>query len=732
RGKSLGHHTGPDWTNGPAQPSLAPPARRAHGNRRASTLRQSARHRQVRGQVQVGWWQAAACERSHELPIPAPVLTSAASTDRAEFQTLPRTSLPLRRPPPVARRSSPTQSRNPMGYEDSKNHLMSLSYLELQCLCKRYNLPVKKTHSQLASSLASLLEPSPSSAASPAPLSIMKEASCNHVNKKRGPYNGRDDGTLLVHAKHQKGVQTHLDETCIRAIDTGTSVPPVCINYVRPDCHHHSFSGRGTAHNLQSQSDVGIATKSTNTELVGKHHLSPASIMDQICPPIIQKCPLNGTDQSSLGHKEDTTNYVRHPSDKISANPTAVQFSVMSDEGIDLVVDLDSTPATWAKNFMAEMCIAPPSGPGSFSSFISSLGTKDNHITASPSQNIIVDIQSNGPEHIVPSTNSSLASDVGGNSRSVPYPVDTATMNSGSSTSTLAGTPVELSGYQEGALVVSSSCLTADVQNNVTSDVMPVALHNEVLPPESVGVFLRSEGIAAPVVDASVETTGNKGDGVRSDSNEDSCPKSSGRQTADVPVRAQLAHNGGIHEILMENEPVEAVAVEQNVGCGDSLSISCQLASQAVAKLPLTDAQSNASSADHCIAGSFDLTHPASSSAASGNAINSLTSKYGAGSAQSDDSNDKRRWSDTEELESMMPPVYSEPPRNIQLSLRSAAKKNKPSTLPRRSSRLLPKGMFGSEDGRGRDGTIPDLRCLVGGTTKDGIVLGQEETQGSV
>jgi len=47
---------------------------------------------------------------------------------------------------------------NPMGYEESKNHLLSLSYPELQCLCKRYNLPAKKTHSQLASSIASLLE----------------------------------------------------------------------------------------------------------------------------------------------------------------------------------------------------------------------------------------------------------------------------------------------------------------------------------------------------------------------------------------------------------------------------------------------------------------------------------------------------------------------------------------------------------------------------------------------
>jgi len=67
----------------------------------------------------------------------------------------------------------------------------------------------------------------------------------------------------------------------------------------------------------------------------------------------------------------------------------------------------------------------------------------------------------------------------------------------------------------------------------------------------------------------------------------------------------------------MENEPVEAVAVEEDVVCGDSLSISCQLAGQTVPKLPFTDAQSHASSADRCVAGSFDLAQPTSSSAAS-------------------------------------------------------------------------------------------------------------------
>lgn len=575
---------------------------------------------------------------------------------------------------------------NPMGYEESKKHLLSLSYPELQCLCKRYNLPAKKTHSQLASSLASLLEASPSPAPPPVQLANMKEAStCNHANNKRGPYNGRDDGKPLVHAKHQKGDQTPVDETSKKGIDTGTSIPPVSMNHGRPEYHGHLSSDLRTAHNLQSQSDVGIATNTTNLEFVGKHDCSPANVIDQICPPIIQKYPSNGNGQAStkFGRMNDNTEKGCRLSDKISANAAAVQFSVMSDEGIDLLVDLNSSSATWAKNFMAEMHITPPSEHGNFSSFISSLSTKDDHSTASPSGNIIVDIQNKGAENIVPSTDSSLASDVGESSRSVLYPVDTTTVNSVSSTSTVAGTPVELSGYQEGAPVVCSSCLTADVQNNVTSD-MPGASDNEVLPPEPADVFLQSERITAPVVCGSVQPIGNKctmssGDEVRSGSNEDSCPKSSGKQTGD--------------ETLMENEPVKAVAVEENIGRDDSLSISYQLACKTVAELPVTDAQSPASSSGHFIAGNFDNTHP-TSSATSDNAINSLTSKFGAELAQSHDSTDKKGQNDAEEveeLESMTPAAYSEPPRNIQLSLRSASAKVKPSTLPRRSARLLPK-----------------------------------------
>ncbi|XP_062193384.1 uncharacterized protein LOC133896777 isoform X2 [Phragmites australis] len=613
-----------------------------------------------------------------------------------------------------------------MGYEESKKHLLRLSYQELQSLCKRYKLPANKTHTQLASSLALLLEAS--LATSSTLLTSVKEAStCSQINHKRSPCSGRDDDRPLVHAKHKKGPQTAVDETSKRGIDTSTSISPVSINYGRPYCHGRSSSEPGNAHNIQSQSADGIANKSTNPELANEHHGPPANIIDQTSAPIIHKCPVNdnGLVSTPLRNTEDAIDKGSGTSDMISENATPVQFFVMSDEGINLVVDLDSTPSTWAKNIKAEVCIPPHCEPGNSSSFISSLVSKDNHITISPSGDIIVDIQSKGAESIAPSTNSSLGLDVGDNSRSEPYLADTTTVNSVSSASTLPSTSIVLYGYQEGAPVVSSPCLTADIQNNMTSDMIAGALDNEVVPPESAVVFMRSERITASLVDASVQPTGHKdtmspgktkvsgkigctknvsvadtdslsafssGDVIRSASNEDSCPKSDGKQTVDIPGGAQLAHYGDTHEVRME--PMEAAALKKDTGVGDRLSISCQLARQTVAKVPVADAQSDASLADYCIARNFDLTNPTSPSAASDNAIDPLTSKRGAESAQSHDSADKNRVCDPEELEleGKTPPAYGEPPRNIVLSLRSAsARQTKPSTLRRRSARLVPK-----------------------------------------
>uniref|UniRef100_A0A0E0B5A3 Uncharacterized protein n=1 Tax=Oryza glumipatula TaxID=40148 RepID=A0A0E0B5A3_9ORYZ len=599
-----------------------------------------------------------------------------------------------------------------MGLEESQKHLLGLNYHELQSLCKQYNLPANKSHSQLASSLALFLEkgkinPSPekktaaSLVALPSLLSNAKEVSTRcQGSHKRGPQSERDDGDRpLLHVKHHKGPQTPTDET-LKKNDSGTRVSstPVSINNGKVDCFSHSPPGQVIASNVHSQSADGIG-KNLGTQEHPIHLDSTAKVDDEISPETSYQAP---------NVVETVTDIGSGSSHKISENAkSSFEFFVMSDEGLDLVVDLNSTPSMLLDSLKKEVFIPSStcrSEPGNFSHFISSLTTKDDsNNSISSSGNITVDIQNKGDDSIAPCTNSSLGSTGGDNSHSEPYLPDATAVNSMSFASTLPGTSLEISGSQEGVPVVSSSCLTSMTAN---------ALNNEVLPQESVVLSKCPERNHAPLAYDSTHPTGNKdtvnpveigctqnvvadtdragafssGGVVRSASNENFCPTSEEKhETLNVPG-AQLTPNGNTHEVILENEPVEAVPVDEDRGCHDRLSMSCQLARQTVTKLPVTDAQSEASSADHCIAGSFKPTSPTPSPAASGKKEgklgNAFSSKHDAESAQSSD--------ELEELESKTPSSF-EPPRNILLSLRSASAKQTKPTLPRRSARLVPK-----------------------------------------
>uniref|UniRef100_A0A0E0QTS9 Uncharacterized protein n=1 Tax=Oryza rufipogon TaxID=4529 RepID=A0A0E0QTS9_ORYRU len=559
-------------------------------------------------------------------------------------------SLPPPSPPPAPGRPPPTSPSpasasadavNLMGLEESQKHLLGLNYHELQSLCKQYNLPANKSHSQLASSLALFLE------------------------------------VAKVAIKEVRKVKEMMDS------GTRVSSTPVSINNGKVDCFSHSPPGQVIASNVHSQSADGIG-KNLGTQEHPIHLDSTAKVDDEISPETSYQAP---------NVVETVTDIGSGSSHKISENAkSSFEFFVMSDEGLDLVVDLNSTPSMLLDSLKKEVFIPSStcrSEPGNFSHFISSLTTKDDsNNSISSSGNITVDIQNKGDDSIAPCTNSSLGSTGGDNSHSEPYLPDATAVNSMSFASTLPGTSLEISGSQEGVPVVSSSCLTSMTAN---------ALNNEVLPQESVVLSKCPERNHAPLAYDSTHPTGNKdtvnpvkigctqnvvadtdragafssGGVVRSASNENFCPTSEEKhETLNVPG-AQLTPNGNTHEVILENEPVEAVPVDEDRGCHDRLSMSCQLARQTVTKLPVTDAQSEASSADHCIAGSFKPTSPTPSPAASGNAF---SSKHDAESAQSSD--------ELEELESKTPSSF-EPPRNILLSLRSASAKQTKPTLPR-------------------------------------------------
>ncbi|KAL5205988.1 hypothetical protein ABZP36_034197 [Zizania latifolia] len=512
-----------------------------------------------------------------------------------------------------------------MAWEESQKHFLGLSYHELQSLCKQHSLPANKSHSQLASLLASFLEKGNINAAperktqasllaSPLLLSNAKEASTRcQDNHKRGTNIDRDDDgdRHVSHAKHHKGPQIPMDETLKSDSGTRLSFPPASIKNGKAGCFIHSSTVQGIASNVQSQ----------NAGCIGKN--STAQVDDKISPESSYLAPNVG---------ENVTDNGGGSSDKISENAhSSFQFFVMSDEGLDLFVDLNSTPSTLIQSMKEQVFIAP-------STYHSEPVTKDsinNSISSS------VEIQNKRAGSVAPLTNSSPGSTGGG----VP---------------------------------VSSSCLTSDIQN--ISHMTANALNDKVLPQDSVDFSICLERNHASLANVSVHATGNKGHVVRSDSDE----------MINVLDGAQLAHNGNNHKVRLENEPVEVVPVDEDIGCHDKLSISCQLGRQTVAKLPVTDAQLEASSADRFIAGSFKLTNTTPSPAALDNAF---SSKHDAESAQGHDSAYKKIC-DPDELEEFERKIQPspEPPRNKLRSLRSAsARQTKPATSTRRSVRRVPK-----------------------------------------
>ncbi|XP_037442644.1 uncharacterized protein LOC119311118 isoform X2 [Triticum dicoccoides] len=598
-----------------------------------------------------------------------------------------------------------------MGWEKNEKHLLSLSLQSLQSLCKEYNLPANKTHPQLARSLAIYLENEKnnsgpekenltvptSTQASPATSAAMlpntKEASkCEQDNHKRGPYSDRDDDDVRPPLKHKKVSRKQADRKLKSDSGTRTSLPPISSNNGKGDCFN-SCSGQGISHNVKQTAD-GIATCSTAPKLNG-NHVSVAPVNDTISfvashpgpngvaskPPSHMKAGTNGIDKGSGLSNENLAN-VKSP----------FKLFLMDEDGIDLFVDLNSTPGDWVGSFKGGVNL-PPSTHNSetdmFTNSISSLRNKNDQNTMLPSDNIIIDIQDKGPESIAACTNSSLGSTDGENYRSKSNPRDTTAVNSRSSASTLSGTPVEISVSQEGPPVVHSSCLTSDVQNNVSLDMVAGALGSNVLPQESADVSMLPGRSHAPLTDDSIqptnESTFSPGHVVISDTDKNSRPPSVGKQEMlDVTSGVQRTRNSDTNGLLMENVPTAAVAMEEDNGHGGSSSVR-QLVNQAVIALPAANAQSDASSADRGVAGNFDLTDPTRSSVASDNAVTPLATNHGAKTGNSHDSADKEKPCDPEELQGVAT-------RNILCRLRSAAaKQTKPSTVPRRSSRLVPK-----------------------------------------
>ncbi|KAH0449639.1 hypothetical protein IEQ34_020331 [Dendrobium chrysotoxum] len=164
--------------------------------------------------------------------------------------------------------------------------------------------------------------------------------------------------------------------------------------------------------------------------------------------------------QQKISHCSTKVGFLSSSANSSKENPS-FEFFVVSEEGINLYVDLNSIPSEWITSLKDEVCIDQRlqhqslgylSNPGRFPD-------AGQHMKPSPSENSELNLQSNGVETNTGCTNSSLCSVVSENCQSEVYPLDATVASSGSFIVTGSNNPVETPGHLEITKGLSSHCI---------------------------------------------------------------------------------------------------------------------------------------------------------------------------------------------------------------------------------------------------------------------------------
>ncbi|XP_072972340.1 uncharacterized protein [Typha angustifolia] len=553
-----------------------------------------------------------------------------------------------------------------MGYQENLELYLKFSRKELQALCKKHHLPANKSHSHLAKSLASYLKKRKSSSAAPKERPVnsvgfsldasyipvlktketvqpLKETTAGAYEKIHFPENdnGHNNGInkKLHHdrAQLQMGISSQMVKGAPeKAFDTAANVVfPFCMNNETEEGFGSSTSRPGIMGNIRSRSAADVQNNPAarrqgfeyhdGTVCNGfEKHLEPSNSGQNL---LNHSVSVNGTCNMApmqYRHKkvgECFTESDLVSSDEITEKATpSLQFFVMSEEGINLFVDLNSTPSAWINSLKDEVCIHPRSqhsAQGNLSNFVDIF---DDHRKILPSECTVVDLQNKAAEQTSQCTNSSLSSAISENCQSKGYPPDATAVTSGSSVLTSTSIPVETVGCQEGS-VVSSSYLTSDVQKHSASEILSCPLE-KVLPQDSVNVPFRNQsGLQIPyaypkpignieicsadgtkkyneVQCSNVKSSIAGSSGATKNSEKISCTMSDDiQENIEDFDNSVLKGHKGVHEVSVEIGLIEGST--EDGGYGDRLSNCCQLAGQRLLDFPMTDAQSDAGSADH-------------------------------------------------------------------------------------------------------------------------------------
>ncbi|XP_074569321.1 uncharacterized protein LOC141825957 isoform X2 [Curcuma longa] len=327
-----------------------------------------------------------------------------------------------------------------MGFQENLDFYLKMSRKELQQLCKQHDLPANKSHAILAKSLVS------------------------HFQKRNA----------VLAASLEKSVN-FMDGSSMRLF---ASEPIIKKTIHCPD--ELTTGDRRLFCQLGSKKEITGPTGSIMNE-------KPESVTKVLCP----LWPANSKEQKYIhgavpcGHSRPHEYSMESglvSGNEISTRSPPFQFFVMSEGGIDLFVDLNSSPLELINSLKENVCVhqntkyhesmAPPE-------YISNSPEVDEHMEITPSVDTGMNLNGVEVEKNTGCTNSSLSSVVSENCNSEVYPPDTTVVTSGSSVLVSGTVPAGLLGFLEENQVVSSSCAAYPVQNHLASHIASCPLEGQ-------------------------------------------------------------------------------------------------------------------------------------------------------------------------------------------------------------------------------------------------------------
>lgn len=431
-----------------------------------------------------------------------------------------------------------------MGHQENLEFYFNLPRKELQGLCKQHNLPANRSNAQLAKSLASFLRKGNATSSkerSLMPQSNAKETVNPLVETTRGGFeksNFRIDNHGLIsginrnlsedqprsHMGNQLKSSSHLiSQTSEKAYNTTANV--VCPYPINNETMEGFGSSTSEPGDMGAISQVGAEIHHITTvpQHFDSNHVasknrswksSELSCGQKLLTHVVTDTGTSNMTLVPLGHKRagDCSRDSGFASTvRISTKVTpSLQFLATSKDGINLYVDLNSSPSEWINSLNDGVRIHPKAQNHESrtpSMRNRGLADADEQMKISPSGSTGLCLQSNVVEKNTGCTNSSLSLVVSENCQSEACPPDATVVTSRASALTLSSIPIKISGFLEGNQVVSSSCVTNS--ENMASDSASCPLDEQVLHQVSDDASFRIDKGSSLMPDTSLRSVGN-------------------------------------------------------------------------------------------------------------------------------------------------------------------------------------------------------------------------------